>query len=63
MHYKLFATHLLLYLSGNSTTQLNRKDAIGGSVRVERNGTMYVVCDYGWDDRDAKVVCKSLKWK
>ena len=29
-----------------------------GAVRVERNGTMYVVCDYEWDARDAKVVCE-----
>ena len=33
-----------------------------GAVEVLYKGTWHVICDNGWDERDAKVVCESLGW-
>ena len=40
----------------------NTRVGIQGTVEVVRNGTVFGVCDYGWDDRDAAVVCASVEW-
>ena len=46
----------------NSTyTYDNGLNTVSGRVDVCSNGTFLPICDVGWDDSDAQVVCRDLQ--
>ena len=32
----------------------------GGNVEVCVDGSYFAICDIGWDDRDAQIVCNAI---
>ena len=44
----------------NLTSTYNQLNTIHGRVDVCSNGTFLPICDVGWDNRDAQVVCNDI---
>ena len=58
---KYIETCILVFILGRTIVRLvGSMETYHGTVELIRDGQVYGVCDNGWKDREAEVICRSL---
>ena len=56
----LFCYEYQLRLTNETYTTINSTQVYQGNAEICINGTFVAICDLGWDDVEAQLVCNSL---